>query len=73
MGFGVPLVLESPKGRNFMEYGFHLGLLQIVVEPAAVTAFAVAVVVIGTLTPRTGVDHLVCIGITDVLVKDLRG
>ena len=54
-----------------MERRLASSLLQIVGEPTAMTTLALAGVIVGTQSPRTGVEHFVLIGIMDVLVKDI--
>ena len=42
-----------------------------IVAPLALTAFANAMIIIDAIAPRTGIEHLVGIGILDVSVKNL--
>ncbi len=48
-----------------------LRLLKVVFEPAAVTALTQTIVIVHAQSPRTGIEHLVGIGIADVLVEDI--
>ena len=69
--FGVPLSVESPKGCDGMKFRAAGSGIQIVGEPTAVAAITLTTIIIGTLSPRAWIEHLVGIGITDVGVEDI--
>ena len=69
--FGVPFPAKGPGGGYAVEGRCVFGLVQIVVQPAAVSAFAVAAIVVGALSPGARVENLVGVGIPDVVVENL--
>ena len=69
--FGIPFAFEGPSGCKPVELGIFVGLFQIVSQPTTMAAFATTVIIIGANTPWTGVEHLVAVGIADVVVQDV--
>ena len=64
-------MVECPAGCDGMVFGRTIGLAQVVVHPRTMSSFSGAVVEIDTLSPGTGIEHLVGIGIADVAVEDV--
>ena len=68
---GIPFVVEGPLGSHLIIAGRAHGLLEIVVEPMALTTFANAMIIIDAIAPRTGIEHFIGIGILDVSIENL--
>jgi hypothetical protein len=71
MGLGIPFPVESPKGIDGMELGLACSLLEVIGQPTAVASVSATGIIVGTQSPRTGVEHFVGVSIMDVLVEDV--
>ena len=67
----VPFASECPLCRNAIKGGSAFCLVQVIIQPAGMSALARTITIIGALPPRARVEHLVRISIADVLVQHI--
>ncbi len=68
---GIPLTVKRPSGSDAVKCRCTLRLLQIIVQPTAMTSLTMTTIVINTLSPRTRIEHFVRISITNIAVQNL--
>jgi hypothetical protein len=71
VGLGIPFSVESPKGIDDMEFWAACSLLEVIGQPTAVASVSATGIIVGTQSPRTGVEDFVGVSVMDILVENV--